>query len=106
MANQRTRSTNQRSSEPPDGRKSDHRGGRVLYITDGQPIWQIASHDRAGRLIAFCIKRNPTRVADTELERTQFSGQLQIFHLAGACASVFRRWIRGLRQIEAGSDLA
>ncbi|MEZ5933255.1 MAG: hypothetical protein R3F54_15140 [Alphaproteobacteria bacterium] len=55
-------------------------GGRVLYTIDGQPIGQIAYHDSEGRLTAFCLKRNPTRVADEELKRAQFFGRLQMIH--------------------------
>jgi hypothetical protein len=55
-------------------------GGRVLYTIDGQPIGQIAYHDSAGRLTAFCLKRNPTRAADDELKREQFFGRLQMIH--------------------------
>ncbi len=55
-------------------------GGRVLYTIDGQPIGQIAYHDSEGRLTAFCIKRNPTRVADEELKEAEFFGRLQMIH--------------------------
>ena len=55
-------------------------GGRMLYTIDGQPIAQIAYHDSEGRLTAFCIKRNPTGIADKELKQAQFFGQLQMIH--------------------------
>jgi anti-sigma factor RsiW len=57
----------------------DFVGGRMLPITGGIPVGQIAYHDDQGRLTAFCMKRNPTgRVQG--LERRQFFDRLQMIH--------------------------
>ena len=80
MAEQRARPRGHHSRNLPMAGGLTFVGGRVLYTIDGQPIGQIAYHDSAGRLTAFCLKRNPTRAADEELTREQFFGRLQMIH--------------------------
>ena len=51
-------------------------GGRLFFV-NGQPVGQIAYHDRHGRLTGFCLKRNSTG-REEPLSRSQHGNVLQM----------------------------
>ncbi len=53
-------------------------GGRLFFV-NGQPVGQIAYHDRHGRLTGFCLKRNPTGRVKS-LTRSQHGDVLQLIN--------------------------